>query len=515
MGRGTFVRFVALASAAAIVAAACGSVTVTNRPSAARSAAQSAAATVKVASRPTPTWTPCVPPTPYPGARSGGGGLINVGGPPHVLVRWFVGLGPGEQPAQITFLQNVVSDFNALQDKRTDGVEPVILSLEIVQHGTAIDILRTEISSCNAPDLIGPMDVGQRAAFPGEFIDMTPQVAAAGYDLSQYPAGLLDATRDGRTGALLGLPFGVIPSVLFYNKDLFDRAGLQYPPQKAGDPYVMPGGSKVPWTWDAVRSIAKKLSLDSAGKDATQLGFDPTKQIQFGFEFQAAEGLNVASVFGGGSLLAPDGRTAQFPDAWKAAWTWYYNGIWTDHMIAGDSQQSATPAGGTDPVFFCCSWAGAFAANDKLRRWDIAAMPANAQGVISAPLEVETFGIDRNSQAPQRAFEALTYLMSRPDLLAVFGGAPYVGDQLAFYHKYVDPQVAGRFPGNKVNWQVAVDMAKFGDVSRNQTDLPNFAQAQADYDAAFSTLTKARDVNTDRLFSVLVTELQADFDAAR
>ena len=73
----------------------------------------------------------------------------------HLAVGWYVGLGSGTNPAQIALQQTVVNDFNAEQDKRTDGKMPILLSLEIVQNATATTILKTEMSSGSAPDLVG------------------------------------------------------------------------------------------------------------------------------------------------------------------------------------------------------------------------------------------------------------------------------------------------------------------------------------------------------------------------
>jgi len=142
------------------------------------------------------------------------------------------------------------------------------------------------------------MDIGARAGFPGEFVDLTPLIAAAGFGLSQYPANLLDAMKDGRTGALLGLPYGVIPVGHLLQQGPLRPGRPEVPTTEGWRPYTMPDGSKVPWNWDTVRAVAMKLSLDTNGKNATQAGFDPTKQAQFGFEFQAADGLAVAKAFG-------------------------------------------------------------------------------------------------------------------------------------------------------------------------------------------------------------------------
>ena len=518
-------RLAVLTSVVALSIGACGTVSPTATPSVAPTVSSASPAAAPTA---TPTAGPCVAPTfgPNDTPRGKSGQIINIGGPPHTIVRWYVGLGPGEDPAQIALQQTVVNDFNVLQDKRTDGVEPILLSLEIVQNDQAVDILKTEIASCNAPDLIGPVDIKGRASLPGEFLDMTQLIARAGYDMTRYPPALINTMKDGLTGALLGLPYAVYPSYIFYNRDIFDAAGLKYPPQKVGDDYEMPGGARVPWNWGTVRNIAMKLSLDTHGRNATQAGFDPTSQTQFGFEFQWTEGRRLASAFGSGSFVAADKKTAQFPDDWKTAWTWYYNGIWRDHFIANDAQRNSdllakgnvlssghAAMGHMFQWYICCMSAGGMAPG-AFKRWDIAVMPANGAGIVTAPTDVDTFVIDRNTLAAPQAFEAMAYLMSRMDLLAIYGGTPATGDRLRFYRDNVDPPLAKEFPGNVVDWQVALDMEGYAGSPNNQASLPNDAKATADADKIFSTLAKTPGLDVDQIFTDVTTALQADFDAA-
>ena len=45
------------------------------------------------------------------------------------------------------------------------------------------------------------------------------------------------------TEGQLGLPFAIFPTFLSYNKELFDEAGLNYPPAEYGEPYIMPDGT--------------------------------------------------------------------------------------------------------------------------------------------------------------------------------------------------------------------------------------------------------------------------------
>ena len=512
MGRRKFTRFATLASAVALAASACGG----SAPSVAPASAGAASVAPPASESAAPS---AVASTAKPGQ------IINVNGKDHQVVRWFVGLGSGTNPAQIALQQTVVNDFNAEQDKRTDGKMPILLSLEIVQNATATTILKTEMASGSAPDLIGPVGIKGRAGFAGQFLDMTPLIANAGFDMTKYPSKLVDTMKDGQTGALLGIPYAVYPSYIFFNKDLFDEAGLKYPPQKVGDKYEMPDGSKVDWNWDTVRNIGMLLSVDKNGKDATQAGFDPANQTQFGFEFQWTEGRRLASAFGAGSLVAADGKTAQFPDDWKTAWTWYYNGIWKDHFIANDTERNSdllakgnvlssghAAMGHMFQWYICCMSPDATKAGN-FKKWDIAVMPMNAAGATTAPINIDTFTISKDSPVADRAFEAMSYLVTRLDLMALYGGTPAVGDQLKFFHDVVDPTFTKQFPGNKVNWQVALDMESYAESPNHEAEMPNYIKAQNDYTTVFSTLPTKEGLDLNKTFTDLVATLQADFDA--
>jgi multiple sugar transport system substrate-binding protein len=60
--------------------------------------------------------------------------------------------------------------------------------------------------------------------------------------------------------------------VLYYNKDMFDAAGLEYPPVSAENA----------WTWDEFVDTAKLLTLDADGNNAKSPAFDPMNIVQYG-----------------------------------------------------------------------------------------------------------------------------------------------------------------------------------------------------------------------------------------
>jgi len=499
MFRRGFTQFAALASVAALAVSACGGAGATTAPSAAgASTAPSAIITA--------------------GPKSGT--IVNG----HIVIRWYVGLGSGTNPQQIALQQSIVNDFNAAQDKTPTGKGgmPIMLSMEIVQNTTATDILKTELASGNGPDIVGPVGVKGRLGFEGLWADITPLAKTNGLDLTKYDPNLLKQLSNS-AGVLDGFPYAVYPSFIFFNKDLFDEAKLAYPPQKVGDKYKMPDGTMVDWTWDTVKTVAKLLSVDKNGKDASQAGFDPANQTQFGFEFQYTEGRRLASDFASGSFVAADGKTAAFPDPWKAAWTWYYNGIWTDHFIANDTERNSTLLGGNPTAsghvgmaavlqwYTCCLSPDPLKANTGLKKWDIAIQPSY-NGVITAPMDLDVFSITKSSGDQQDAFTALAYIASRGELAANYGGVPLLGDQLTFYHKYVDALLAPQFPGNVVNWQVAIDMEKYAPAIHHEAGFPNYIKGMSDYTKVFSTLPTTPGLDMNKVFTDVTTALQTDFN---
>ena len=69
--------------------------------------------------------------------------------------------------------------------------------------------------------------------------------------LSGYPESALEyCSHDGK---LMGIPFVALNSVMFYNKDMFEEAGV----------------TKVPETWEELREAAKKLTQDKDGDGET------------------------------------------------------------------------------------------------------------------------------------------------------------------------------------------------------------------------------------------------------
>ncbi len=79
-------------------------------------------------------------------------------------------------------------------------------------------------------------------------------------DPEEYFTGTFDVVRNKESGRMHAFPFAFVETVLFYNRDAFDEAGVAYPEEG--------------WTWDDFLDAAQKLTVDADGDGtADQYGF--------------------------------------------------------------------------------------------------------------------------------------------------------------------------------------------------------------------------------------------------
>jgi len=241
-----------------------------------------------------------------------------------VKIRWFVGLGTGTDPAQVTVQEEVVKDFNASQDK-------IELVIEIVPYDSARDTLSTQIASGAGPDIVGPVGWGGSNDFYGQWLDLTAAIADNKFDTGIFDPALIKFYQV--EGEQVGLPFAVFPGAMYFIPAMFDEAGLAYPPQKYGEKYVL-DGNEVDWNWDTVTEVAKRLTIDINGLNSTEEGFDRSQIVQVGYSAQWQSVLSVATFYDGAANIYSGSKKGEYkstiPAGWKDAWQWYYDGMWGD-----------------------------------------------------------------------------------------------------------------------------------------------------------------------------------------
>jgi len=133
-----------------------------------------------------------------------------------------------------TFQQQLVDQYNASQDK-------VEVTLE--SYGDEYDTkISAGMGAKDAPDVMYMWNYSQ---YQDALEPLDGYIAKEGqaYKDNFYEALL---TYNSLNGQVLGIPVGYTTHVVYYNKAIFDQAGVEYP--KAG------------WTWDDLKSTAAKLT---------------------------------------------------------------------------------------------------------------------------------------------------------------------------------------------------------------------------------------------------------------
>ena len=318
----------------------------------------------------------------------------------------------------------------------------------------------------------------------------------------------------------LGLPFAIYPSFIVYNKDLFDEAGLPYPPTAYGEPYIDAEGVEHEWNMDTIRMLGMLLTVDANGNDATSPDFDSTQIVQFGFQNQFTDPRGIGTFFGPGNLVDADGN-AQVPDNWRAAWKWVYDGMWTDWFIPNGAYGAAEfLQGGGGPfssgnmgMIHIHSWFVAPWGLGNIPNWDLAPTPSY-NGVTTAKMHADTFGILQGAANPDAAWEVLKYMSSAEhatELLMVYGGMParfsLQGDYFATYSE-------ANFPGMEINWQIIVDSMVYADNPNHESWMPAFQETTDRYNEFWNYLANTPDLDVEAEIELLIADMQAIFDAA-
>lgn len=95
-----------------------------------------------------------------------------------------------------------------------------------------------------------------RYAAEGVLENLDPYIEQADYNLDDYWPSLLESAK--YDGSVYGLPRDISSEVLYFRKDLFDAAGVEYPTDD--------------WSWDDLRAAAEKLTVVEANGRVKQYG---------------------------------------------------------------------------------------------------------------------------------------------------------------------------------------------------------------------------------------------------
>jgi len=283
-------------------------------------------------------------------------------------------------------VRNLVDAWNASHENQ--------IEVTVIPGGEYMTKVGAAAAGGSAPDIIAVdlIYVPQFAA-AGQLTDLTDEAKALPYFDKLSPSHVRLATYEGK---IFALPFNAEGSILLWNKDLFEQAGLD--PEKA------------PTTWAEIADAAKKI---------TALGND-----NYGFYFSGScAGCNAFTFApliwaSGGDILSQDGTTATLTDPNVAAALDFYRQMWADgSMPPGAQADTGTDFANAFPTGkIGMTGSGAFAIsqikNDHPEiNFGVTFLPGQ-NGGQSSFAGGDSIGIPSGSKYPKEAFEFIQWMTS-------------------------------------------------------------------------------------------------------
>ncbi|MGH2550226.1 MAG: ABC transporter substrate-binding protein [Thermomicrobiales bacterium] len=275
-------------------------------------------------------------------------------------------------------MQSLVDEWNAANpDVQVENI--------FIGFNDLLPKLQAATAGGDAPDIAaGDLIWMPKLAQSGAIAPLDDLAATAGIDLTDfYPALLNAGSYDGKT---YGLPVSTNNLELFYNKELFEKAGL--------DP------NKPPTTWDELREMAKQCANPDEGIAGMELFTEPGEGLTWQYQVYLWQS--------GGEFLTDDLSAAAFnSDAGKQSLQ-----FWTD-LLNVDKSAPLTTWGqfgqGTSCMAMDGSWMVGIWAADPPFDLGTAVMPIPTGGQQATNMggeQLVIFSKDAEKQAAAAKFMA-------------------------------------------------------------------------------------------------------------
>jgi multiple sugar transport system substrate-binding protein len=299
---------------------------------------------------------------------------------------------------EITF-----ATWGSLDEKKVN--EEIIAAFEKDYPGTKVNLefipdgyvqkIDTEMMGGTAPDVIyGHPHYFANWASKGMLLDLDPYFQkdnAFFYNKDNFTTSLYDAFKwNGKHIATIN---GSDTFLLFYNKDLFDKAGVAYPDDK--------------WTWDDFVAAGQKLTVVNG--DNKQYGFTVSSWPLAAFPFIYSYG---GSVFD--DMNNPTKVTFNNPGTVQALQ--FYQDLVYKYKIAPTVQDTQTLGGSFDTGKVAMDITGMWAVVSRKNitdfKWDVANLPL-AKGQPRKTIAFYAgYALYKNTKNPELAWEFAKYMQS-------------------------------------------------------------------------------------------------------
>ena len=182
--------------------------------------------------------------------------------------------------------QRALDVFNASQDR-------IRVSARAIPWEAYIETLNINAAAGQLPD-VGMMM--ESAVVPFADRGLLMDIGAMYAPGQPTPLSTLAFKNSG--GRTVGYSVANVMLAMYYNSDMLNRAGITAPKRMEDS-----------WSWDQFVDNARRLTLDSQGRNPGQPGFDRNNIVQYGAMVENLTWqLEVWTVSNGGGFFSPDGR---------------------------------------------------------------------------------------------------------------------------------------------------------------------------------------------------------------
>ena len=292
------------------------------------------------------------------------------------------------EPAELDVWNKIVADFHTANPNIT-------VKVDVSDWESYWTKLKTLLSAGTPPDVFAMdaplyLDYQSRGVLLNlqPYLDKNPDMFNGVYPqtLQAYK------TPDG----MYGLPRDFQTIALFYNKDMFDAAGVAYP--------------TADWTYDDLRNAAKKLTKTGSDGKVTQFGFSDDL---WDMELIWSEAI---WAYGGDVINADHTKTLLGEPKAHEAWQLFHDIMFVDkswpNSTTSDEYGGDPFQAGVAAMTTVGHWVVPGYAELKFK-WDVAPMPKGPTGQATS-VNSAGFVVAKDSKNPDAAFEFLKYVLSEP-----------------------------------------------------------------------------------------------------
>ncbi len=323
------------------------------------------------------------------------------------------------------------------------------------------DVLIAEIEAGTAPDVfwIPGTDVA-RFAKAGLILNLSDLSSAdADYSADDFyagPMGFLTTSIEADVPALWGLPRDVSAFAIYYNADLFDEAGLDYP-----------GGDD--WTWERFSEAA--VAIDALGDEIVGFGMNAW-WANWGYFVNSA----------GSSFFNEDYTGCGLNNAGTVAGLEAAKGLFdTGAGIPWGTDSEPPFLAGNLGMFMNGRWATPGTIANADFNWNVAPLPVGPSGKATNWLFWGAYVVNAKTANPEQAWDLVTRLTSadiQGQIASLGANIPSRATQEAI------DLFLGTLPDSGVNNQAFVDGTTAEDV---RTEAPLFNGDWPAIDQAYGT----------------------------